>query len=73
MEASRVRELKAEGMRPVDIAKALQIGRASVYRVLGQKANNGVFPQSWTEATNPTFRFGKMVLQVMPLGLSCSP
>jgi DNA invertase Pin-like site-specific DNA recombinase len=44
MEASRVRELKAEGMRPVDIAKALQIGRASVYRVLGQKANNGVFP-----------------------------
>jgi hypothetical protein len=24
------------GMRPVDIAKALKIGRASVYRVLGQ-------------------------------------
>jgi DNA invertase Pin-like site-specific DNA recombinase len=29
-----VRELKAQGMRPVDIAKALKIGRASVYRVL---------------------------------------
>ena len=38
IEASRVREMKAQGMRPVDIAKALQIGRASVYRVLGQKA-----------------------------------
>jgi DNA invertase Pin-like site-specific DNA recombinase len=35
IEASRVRELKAQGMRPVDIAKALKIGRASVYRVLG--------------------------------------
>jgi hypothetical protein len=31
-----VRELKAQGMRPVDIAKALKIGRASVYRVPGQ-------------------------------------
>jgi DNA invertase Pin-like site-specific DNA recombinase len=38
IEASRVRELKAQGMRPVDIAKALKIGRASVYRVLGQSA-----------------------------------
>jgi hypothetical protein len=36
IEASQVRELKAQGMRPVDIAKALKIGRASVYRVLGQ-------------------------------------
>jgi hypothetical protein len=35
-----VRELKAQGMRPVDIAKALKIGRASVYRVLGQRADN---------------------------------
>jgi DNA invertase Pin-like site-specific DNA recombinase len=34
IEASRVHELKAQGMRPVDIAKALKIGRASVYRVL---------------------------------------
>jgi DNA invertase Pin-like site-specific DNA recombinase len=40
IEASRVRELKAKGMRPVDIAKTLQIGRASVYRVLGQKADH---------------------------------
>jgi DNA invertase Pin-like site-specific DNA recombinase len=38
IEASRVRELKAQGMRPTDIAKALKIGRASVYRVLGQPA-----------------------------------
>jgi DNA invertase Pin-like site-specific DNA recombinase len=34
IEASRVRELKAQGMRPTEIAKALKIGRASVYRVL---------------------------------------
>jgi DNA invertase Pin-like site-specific DNA recombinase len=34
IEAVRVRELKAQGMRPSDIAKALKIGRASVYRVL---------------------------------------
>jgi DNA invertase Pin-like site-specific DNA recombinase len=40
IEASRVRELTAQGMRPVDIAKALKIGRASVYRVLGQKADH---------------------------------
>ena len=35
IEPARVRELKAQGMRPTDIAKALKIGRASVYRVLG--------------------------------------
>jgi DNA invertase Pin-like site-specific DNA recombinase len=40
IEASRVRELKEQGMRPTDIAKALKIGRASVYRMLGQKAAN---------------------------------
>jgi DNA invertase Pin-like site-specific DNA recombinase len=34
IEAARVRELKARGMRPTDIAKTLKIGRASVYRVL---------------------------------------
>jgi hypothetical protein len=34
IEASRVREPKAQGMRPVDIA-ILKIGRASVSRVLG--------------------------------------
>ena len=38
IEAARVRELKAQGMRATDIAKALKIGRASVYRLLGQKA-----------------------------------
>src|SRR5580704_5291746 len=38
IEASRVREMKAQGMRPVDIAKTLKIGRASVYRVLGTGA-----------------------------------
>jgi DNA invertase Pin-like site-specific DNA recombinase len=30
IEASRVREMKAQGMRPSDIAKALKIDRASV-------------------------------------------
>ena len=35
IEASRIRELKDQGMRPSDIAKALKIGRASVYRLLG--------------------------------------
>jgi DNA-binding CsgD family transcriptional regulator len=29
-----VHELKAQGMRSSDIAKALKIGRASVYRLL---------------------------------------
>jgi DNA invertase Pin-like site-specific DNA recombinase len=31
---SEVKALKAEGVRPVDIARQLGIGRASVYRVL---------------------------------------
>jgi hypothetical protein len=39
MEASRVREPKAQGMRPLDITKAIKIGRASVYRVLGCRAD----------------------------------
>jgi DNA invertase Pin-like site-specific DNA recombinase len=34
IEASRVRELKAQGMPPTDIAKAMGIGRSSVYRAL---------------------------------------
>jgi DNA invertase Pin-like site-specific DNA recombinase len=34
IDAARVRELKAAGMGPTQIAKALKIGRASVYRVL---------------------------------------
>jgi hypothetical protein len=35
IKAATVRELKPQGTGPVDIAKALKIGRASVYRVLG--------------------------------------
>jgi DNA invertase Pin-like site-specific DNA recombinase len=38
IEASRVREMKAQGMRPTDIAKALGIARQSVYRVLAEPA-----------------------------------
>jgi DNA invertase Pin-like site-specific DNA recombinase len=38
IEGSRVRELKAQGMRPSDIAKALKIGRASVYRGAGPES-----------------------------------
>jgi len=34
IDAARVRELKAGGMGPTEIAKALKMGRASVYRVL---------------------------------------
>jgi DNA invertase Pin-like site-specific DNA recombinase len=34
IDAARIRELKAAGMGPTQIAKALKIGRASVYRVL---------------------------------------
>jgi DNA invertase Pin-like site-specific DNA recombinase len=32
IDADQVRKLKADGMRPSDIAKTLNIGRASVYR-----------------------------------------
>ncbi len=34
VDAVRVREMKAQGIGPTAIAKALGIGRASVYRVL---------------------------------------
>src|SRR6202163_3998536 len=34
IDGSQVRELKAQGMGPTQIAKRLKIGRASVYRVL---------------------------------------
>jgi DNA invertase Pin-like site-specific DNA recombinase len=34
IDAARVREMKTAGMGPTEIAKALKIGRASVYRVL---------------------------------------
>jgi DNA invertase Pin-like site-specific DNA recombinase len=39
IDAARVQELKASGMGPTDIAKALKIGRASVYRVLVERAD----------------------------------
>jgi DNA invertase Pin-like site-specific DNA recombinase len=38
IDAARVRELKAQGLGPTEIAKALKIGRASVYRVLEERA-----------------------------------
>src|ERR1700760_2324613 len=34
IDEAKVRELKAQGMRPTDIAKTLGIGRTSVYRAL---------------------------------------
>jgi DNA invertase Pin-like site-specific DNA recombinase len=34
IDEARIRELKAQGMRPTDIAKSLGIGRSSVYRAL---------------------------------------
>lgn len=35
-QADAVQALKAEGLRPVEIAQRLGIGRASVYRILGE-------------------------------------
>jgi DNA invertase Pin-like site-specific DNA recombinase len=35
IDADKIRRLKGEGMGPSAIAKQLKIGRASVYRVLG--------------------------------------
>jgi len=37
-QAEAVRQMKAEGVRPVEIARRLGIGRASVYRILGDAA-----------------------------------
>lgn len=39
--AGEVMSLKAQGVRPVDIARRLGIGRASVYRVLGAEIQPG--------------------------------
>ena len=36
IDVTKVRQLKAKGMGASEIAKALKIGRASVYRVLGE-------------------------------------
>ena len=36
-QAAEVARLKAEGVRPSEIANKLGIGRASVYRVLGEQ------------------------------------
>jgi DNA invertase Pin-like site-specific DNA recombinase len=38
IDGARVRELKAQGMGASEIAKAMGIGRASVYRALGERA-----------------------------------
>lgn len=38
--SEEVLKLKKEGVRPIDIAKKLGIGRASVYRILETKRNN---------------------------------
>ncbi|MEG3154272.1 recombinase family protein [Sphingomonas sp. RB1R13] len=40
IDATRVRELHASGARPVDIARQLNIGRASVYRYLQVSGQN---------------------------------
>lgn len=39
VDADEVRRLKADGVKPVEIAKRLKIGRASVYRALGPQAS----------------------------------
>jgi DNA invertase Pin-like site-specific DNA recombinase len=41
--SAEVKALKADGVRPVDIARRLKIGRASVYRLLN--GHNGQQPQ----------------------------
>jgi DNA invertase Pin-like site-specific DNA recombinase len=38
VDVAKVRELRAEGVGPAEIAKRLGIGRASVYRALGEQA-----------------------------------
>src|SRR5580698_1830546 len=38
IDVTKVREMKAQGMGASEISKALKIGRASVYRALGERA-----------------------------------
>jgi DNA invertase Pin-like site-specific DNA recombinase len=38
IDATRVRDLKAQGLSPSEIARTLKIGRASVYRVLTERS-----------------------------------
>jgi Resolvase, N terminal domain/Helix-turn-helix domain of resolvase len=45
IDVTKVRQLKAQGMGASEIAKALKISRASVYRALGQRAQPGGRPQ----------------------------
>ena len=40
--AAEIATLKADGVRPVEIARRLGIGRASVYRVLGAETRAGL-------------------------------
>jgi DNA invertase Pin-like site-specific DNA recombinase len=40
-QADAVQQLKGEGVRPVEIARRLGIGRASVYRILGKELSLG--------------------------------
>ena len=40
--AAEIKTLRADGVRPVDIARRLGIGRASVYRVLGTETQDGL-------------------------------
>jgi hypothetical protein len=72
-------------MRPVDIAKALKIGRASVYRVLGQPQATGqvgraihLIPRLGTHSASRFFAGDAasaripVLLVMVPSSLSCS-
>lgn len=41
IDKTELEKLKAAGMSPTQIAKELGIGRASVYRILGQRYDRG--------------------------------